>query len=146
MTQQRYFDHTGGMNSPLRVKHIHVQSMRLASGEEALVARALTEKGTQGFGFAFELEATNARHMATWDAAARERGVPLWKLLADEDATAVPALDQGPLREHPWERAWRASLAAARQRDASLAPSQEPGGGIDWSVEPGFVALRWLPE
>ena len=134
------------MKSPPRVAHVHVQSMRLASGEEALVARARTESGTAGFGFSFELEATNARHLAAWDAAARERHMPLWQLLAEEDALGALGPAQGPLGDHPWERARRATIDAARARDASLAPSQAPGSGIDWSAEPGFALLRWLPD
>ena len=34
---------------------MHVHSMRIASGEEALVARALTTDGKVGFGFSFRL-------------------------------------------------------------------------------------------
>jgi hypothetical protein len=45
--------------------------MRLASGQEALVARALTQEGKTGFGFSFRLDATEARHMAEWHAGAR---------------------------------------------------------------------------
>ena len=132
------------MNTPVRVAHAHVQSMRLASGEEALVARVLTEAGTMGFGFSFELESTPARHMATWDAAARERRVPLWKLLAEEGAAAALGPDEGPLGAHPWERARRATIAAARSKDPALVPVAD--AGINWSLEPGFAALRWLPE
>lgn len=32
-----------------------------------------------------------------------------------------------PALDHPWERAWAA------------------GKEIDWSLEPGFAGLRWLP-
>jgi len=134
------------MKPPVRVAHVHVQSMRLASGEEALVARVLTEAGTMGFGFSFELESTPARHMAIWDAAARERRVPLWKLLADEGAAAALGKDEGPLGEHPWERARRATIAAARAKDPALASLPAAGAGIDWSAEPGFAAIHWLPE
>ena len=44
--------------------YIHVQSMRLATGEEALVAVVLTHAGTVGYGFNLGLDATAARHMA----------------------------------------------------------------------------------
>jgi len=44
--------------------YIHVQSMRLASGEEALVAVVLTRDGRAGYGFDLGLDATAARHMA----------------------------------------------------------------------------------
>ncbi len=63
--------------------------MRLASGEEALVARVLAKDGKLGFGFSFRLDATEARHMAEWQAGARE-----------ERPRYRPALD------HPWEKAW----------------------------------------
>lgn len=130
----------------MRVAQVHVQSMRLVSGEEALVARVLTEAGTMGFGFSFELEATPARHMAIWDAASRERRVPLWKLLADEGAAAALGPAEGPLGSHPWERARRATIAAAHAAKAISADLPAAGAGIDWSAEPGFAALRWLPE
>jgi len=38
--------------------------MRLASGEEALVAVVLTSDGCAGYGFNLGLDATAARHMA----------------------------------------------------------------------------------
>jgi len=44
--------------------YIHVQSMRLASGEEALLAVVLTRDGRVGYGFDAGLDATAARHMA----------------------------------------------------------------------------------
>ena len=89
---------------------MHVHSMRIASGEEALVARARTKEGKVGFGFSFRLDAAEARHMAEWHAGVRK------------DRPAYQ-----PVLDHPWERAW---LAGA-----------EP----DWSCEPGFTALEFLP-
>jgi hypothetical protein len=68
---------------------IHVHSMRLAQGQEALVARALTRHGTSGYGFSFRLDATEARQMAMFNAG-----------LNAERPRIAPALD------HPWERAW----------------------------------------
>ena len=68
---------------------MHVHSMRIASGEEALVARARTKEGKVGFGFSFRLDATEARHMAEWAAGVRH-----------ERPRYQPALD------HPWEKAW----------------------------------------
>jgi hypothetical protein len=44
--------------------YIHVQSMRLATGEEALVAVVVTSDGRAGYGFDLGLDATAARHMA----------------------------------------------------------------------------------
>ncbi len=67
----------------------HIHSIRLASGEEALVARVVAKNGRVGLGFSFRLEATEARHMAEWAAGMR-----------DERPPYRPALD------HPWERSW----------------------------------------
>jgi hypothetical protein len=46
---------------------IHTQSMRLASGHEALVTRVLNDDGSTGFGFSLQLDATQARHMALYE-------------------------------------------------------------------------------
>ena len=67
----------------------HVHSIRLKSGEEALVARVVTDRGRVGYGFSFRLDATEARRMAAWNA--------------------------GAIRQN------------------------------DWSLEPAFSALRWIP-
>ena len=90
---------------------MHVHSMRTASGEEVLVARALTTDGKVGFGFSFRLDAAEARHMAEFHAGARKER-PAYQAVLD----------------HPWERAWLAGM--------------EP----DWSCEPGFTALEFLPS
>jgi hypothetical protein len=42
--------------------------MRIASGEEILIARVVAGDGRVGFGFSFRLDATEARHMAEWQA------------------------------------------------------------------------------
>jgi hypothetical protein len=63
--------------------------MRLASGQEALVARVLTGEGKTGFGFSMRLDATEARHMAEWTAGVRAERPPYESQL-----------------DHPWERAW----------------------------------------
>jgi hypothetical protein len=63
--------------------------MRLATGQEALVARVLTKEGKVGYGFSFQLDAVEARHMAEWDAGARSER---------------PRCQ--PLLGHPWETAW----------------------------------------
>jgi hypothetical protein len=44
--------------------HLEVRSMRLASGDELLVAEVRTADGRVGYGFSFRLDATEARHMA----------------------------------------------------------------------------------
>ena len=66
-----------------------MQSLRLATGEEALVARVVAKDGKVGYGFSFRLDATEARHMAEW--AAGERA---------ERPAYESQLD------HPWERSW----------------------------------------
>jgi hypothetical protein len=78
----------------LGVKFTHVQSMRLASGQEVLVARVLTTEDKAGFGFSLQLDATEARHMAEWAAGARA-----------EKPKLEPALG------HAWETAYVAGAA-----------------------------------
>jgi hypothetical protein len=63
--------------------------MRLASGQESLVARVLTKEGKAGFGFSFRLDAAEARHMAEWHAGTH----------ADK-----PRLEAA--LGHPWEKAF----------------------------------------
>ena len=63
--------------------------MRLASGQEALVARALTKDGKVGYGFSFRLDAAEARHMAEWHAGSRHERPHCEALL-----------------DHPWEKAF----------------------------------------
>jgi hypothetical protein len=70
---------------------VHTQSMRLASGQEALVARALADDGRTAFGFSLELDATQARHMALYE-------LGLWP--------ERPRITTGTA--HPWESAWAA--------------------------------------
>ncbi|MEA3193757.1 MAG: hypothetical protein QOD26_2090 [Betaproteobacteria bacterium] len=63
--------------------------MRVASGEEALVARVQTTEGKVGYGFSFRLDGTEARHMAEWAAGVRAERPPYESQL-----------------DHPWERSW----------------------------------------
>lgn len=63
--------------------------MRLASGQEALVTRVLTSRSEGYFGFSFQLDATEARHMALYHAGLR-----------GERPRLTPVLG------HPWETAW----------------------------------------
>lgn len=63
--------------------------MRLASGQEALVTRVLADDGTTGFGFSFQLDAAQARHMALFHAGLRA-----------ERPRITPVLG------HPWETAY----------------------------------------
>lgn len=71
--------------------YVHVHSMRLQAGQEALVARVLTKEGKIGFGFSFRLDAAEARHMAEWHAGVRKEYPPY-----------------APLLDHPWEKAFLA--------------------------------------
>ena len=68
--------------------------MRLASGQEVLVARVLTNAGKEGFGFSLRLDATDARHMAEWAAGARAE---------------KPRID--PALGHAWETAYLSGSA-----------------------------------
>jgi hypothetical protein len=43
---------------------LEVRSIRLPSGEEALIACVTSENGSVGWGISFTLDATAARHMA----------------------------------------------------------------------------------
>src|SRR2546421_1062480 len=72
--------------------YIHVHSLRIASGQEVLVARVVSDAGRVGYGFSFRLDATEARHMAAWNAG-----------LGGERPRIEPAL------AHPWETAWVAN-------------------------------------
>jgi hypothetical protein len=71
------------------LSYVHVHSMRLATGQEALVARVLTKEGKTGYGFSFRLDAAEARHMAEWHAGVREKR---------------PRCE--PVLAHPWETAF----------------------------------------
>lgn len=72
-----------------KAAYVHTQSMRLASGQEALVTRVVAGDGTTGFGFSLQLDATEARHMAMFQAGLRA-----------ERPRITPVLG------HPWETAW----------------------------------------
>jgi hypothetical protein len=43
---------------------VHTRSVRVASGEEVLVTRAVAADGRIGFGYSRTLDATASRHMA----------------------------------------------------------------------------------
>jgi hypothetical protein len=70
-------------------RFIHTQSMRLASGQEALVTRVMDDHGRAGLGFSLRLDASEARHMALYE-------VGLWP--------ERPRIE--PVLGHPWETAW----------------------------------------
>ena len=73
----------------LGLSYVHVHSMRLQTGQEALVARVLTRDGKAGYGFSLRLDAAEARQMAEWDAGTRTER-PLYE----------------PVLGHPWETAF----------------------------------------
>jgi hypothetical protein len=83
---------------------LHVQSIRSASGAEILLARVVADSGKIGFGFSFRLDATEARHMAEWDAGIRK-----------ERPRYAPLLD------HPWEKAWLAETPIEWNFEPALA-------------------------
>jgi hypothetical protein len=72
---------------------VHTHSLRLASGEEALITRVLAPDGRAGFGFSLRLDATQSRHMAEWNAGVRP-DVPdsLKGPLPPEIQAAIPTL------------------------------------------------------
>lgn len=74
-----------------RLKYVHVHSIRLESGQEALVARVITREDREGYGFSLRLDAAEAREMAEWDAGARSERPPY-----------------EPVLGHPWEKAYLA--------------------------------------
>ena len=90
-----------------RAAFIHVHSLRIASGEEVLVARVLAEDARLGYGFSFRLDATEARHMAEYHAGVRAERPPYESRLG-----------------HAWERSflseeeieWHAEAAFAKIR------------------------------
>ena len=79
---------------------LHVRSIRLKSGEEALLARVVAPDGRIGMGFSLHGDATSARHMAEWHAGLR------------------PERPSIPPGEHEWAKAW----SAGREIDWSLEP------------------------
>jgi hypothetical protein len=70
--------------------------MRLQSGHEALVARVLTHDAKAGFGFSFQLDAAEARHMAEWHAGVRKEKPTLAPLLGHAWETAYVSGEQIP--------------------------------------------------
>lgn len=137
------------------VAHTHVHSLRLASGAEALAARVrLAGEGAApavGYGFTLNDEAIVARDMATWDALARARQLPLHALFgaahrASVEVRAAPA--EGSTVLNPW-RCY--TLEELRHRATSapgavtlLAPNAHPWE-LHWcAVLAASLALREL--
>ena len=92
----------------MHAHQVHVHSMRLATGEEVLVARVVAPDGRMGIGFTFRADATEARHMAEWNAGVRKER-PAYESQLD----------------HAWERAWLS--------DEDVEWESEPGfAGLRW--------------
>jgi L-alanine-DL-glutamate epimerase-like enolase superfamily enzyme len=151
------------------IAHVHHHSLRVRSGAEVLVARVTATQRVVGYGFAFNLQPWVARDMAAWDAAAREAGRPLWKLLGGAErgpirisrgsegidpwragsAQSVRALAPDTLlapNSHPWEIAWCATLVASLRRDAIILVPDEPSQGtVTVPDEPG-IGVDWSLE
>jgi hypothetical protein len=77
--------------------------MRIATGEEVLVARVIAPGGRIGYGFSFRVDATEARHMAEWAAGLRAER-PAYESQLD----------------HPWERAWLSDEEIEWQTEAGF--------------------------
>ena len=93
----------GVVSAPVAVAHTHVHSLRLASGAEGLAARVRIADGTEGFGFALNMQACIARDMAAWDALGRSKGVPLFGLLGGSYRKHVLCVqDDGPPVAADW--------------------------------------------
>ncbi|MSQ48778.1 MAG: hypothetical protein EXR30_00120 [Betaproteobacteria bacterium] len=91
------------MTAPIAIAHTHVHSLRIALGDEALVARVLAADGAAGFGFTLNLDAGVARDMAAWDAHGRSRGVPLFGLLGGRYRNQINlARDECPALPADW--------------------------------------------
>ena len=109
-------------------EHIHIQSLRLASGSEALVARIVAREGAAGFGFTLGSEAYVARELAAWDARARRGGVPLFRLLG---AGEVHSLEIRSDPQPPFAADWDAlEQALAERRPTRLSIDPWAWGGI----------------
>jgi hypothetical protein len=78
--------------------------MRLATGEEALIARVIAPGGRVGYRFSFRLDATEARHMAEWAAGVRAER-PAYESQLD----------------HAWERAYLSDEDIEWQIEAAFA-------------------------
>jgi hypothetical protein len=91
--------------------HVHVHSLRLATGEEALIARVVAPDGREGFGFSLRLDATEARHMAEWAAGVRAER-PAYESQLD----------------HAWERAYLSDEEIEWQCEPGFAKITWTGG------------------
>lgn len=120
-----------------RAAFIHVHSIRIATGEEVLVARVLAEDGRVGYGFSFRLDATEARHMAEWHAGVRAER-PAYESQLD----------------HAWERSflsedeieWHADAAFAKIRWLPEERRQAMGKTVSFRRPDGKSVNGYLAE
>jgi carboxymethylenebutenolidase len=120
-----------------RAAFIHVHSIRIASGEEVLVARVLAEDGRLGYGFSFRLDATEARHMAEYHAGVRAERPPYASQLG-----------------HRWERSflskeeieWRAEAAFAKIRWHPEERREHMGKTVSFNRPDGKSVNGYLAE
>lgn len=69
----------------------------------------IAEGGIAGYGFSLQMEPAVARDMARWDAYAKTRGAPLWRLLGRRASARVPlGRDDAPAIKPDWQAAQRA--------------------------------------
>ena len=121
----------------MKAAFIHVHSIRIASGEEVLVARVLAEDGRVGYGFSFRLDATEARHMAEYHAGVRAERPPYLSQLG-----------------HPWERSflskeeieWRAEAAFAKIRWHPEERRNDMGKTVSFNRPDGKSVNGYLAE
>ncbi len=110
------------MAAPVSIAHTHVHALRLAGGAEALAARVRIADGTPGYGFTLNLEPAVARDMATWDAFARARAVPLYGLLGGlYRKSVILTTDQSPALPADWA-ALRKDLHGAKREPLRIDP------------------------
>ncbi len=120
-----------------RAAFIHVHSIRVATGEEALVARVLAENGRPGYGFSFRLDATEARHMAEYHAGVRADRPPYESQL-----------------DHAWERSflseeeieWHAEAAFSKIRWLPEEWRQQMGKMVSFKRPDGKSVNGYLAE
>ena len=164
------------MPAPISLAHIHVHSLRLRNGAEALVARVMTADGVPGFGFSLGPEALPARDMAAWDALGRSRDMPLYALfgtrlrervaigresprglreidpfeLGSVEAVRSVAADEGLVlvapNAQPWELSYCAALAATLVGEVRIAVRVEPPARSIIVSDAPGVGVDWSLE
>jgi L-alanine-DL-glutamate epimerase-like enolase superfamily enzyme len=110
------------MAAPVSIAHTHVHSIRIAAGDEALLARILLADGGIGHGFTLNTEAAVARDMAAWDALGQGKGVPLYGLLGGSYRKKISVVkDELPAIPPDWT-ALRKDILAGRHELLRIDP------------------------